>query len=90
VKKPGTNSLDLLFHVAAVMTIPHSNAGEERIFSLINKNKKPSRSSLELNGTLSSLIVVKTHIQDPLNWQPSMSLIEKAKKSTKLYNEKHK
>jgi hypothetical protein len=71
VKKPGTNSLefDPLFHVAAVMTVPHSNAGEERIFSLINKNKKPSRSSLELNVTLLSLIVVKTHIQDPLNWQ---------------------
>ncbi|CAB4032496.1 PREDICTED: uncharacterized protein LOC106702191 [Paramuricea clavata] len=93
VKKPGTNSLefDLLFRVAeVVMTIPHSNAGEERIFSLINKNKTPSRSSLELNGTLFSLIVVKTHIQDPLNWQPSRCLIEKAKKSTKLYNDKHK
>ncbi|CAB4036850.1 PREDICTED: uncharacterized protein LOC107326933 [Paramuricea clavata] len=51
VKKPGTNSLefDLLFRVAeVVMTIPHSNAGEERIFSLINKNKTPSRSSLSL------------------------------------------
>ena len=35
VKKPGTNlfDFDLLFKVAeAVMTIPHSNAGEERIF----------------------------------------------------------
>lgn len=94
VKTPGTNSLefDLLFRVAeVVMTIPHSNAGEERIFSLINKkNKTPSRSSLNLNGTLSSLVVVKTHIQDPLNWQPTTSLIEKAKKSTKLYNDKHK
>lgn len=40
VKKPGTNSFefDLLFKVAeAIMTIPHSNAGEERIFLLINK-----------------------------------------------------
>ena len=35
VKKPGTNlfEFDLLFKVAeAVMTIPHSNAGEDRIF----------------------------------------------------------
>jgi len=42
VKKPGTNSFefDLLFKVAeVVMTIPHSNTGEERIFSLINKTK---------------------------------------------------
>jgi len=47
-KKPGTNSFefDLLFKVAeAIMTIPHSNAGEERIFSLINKIKTSSRSS---------------------------------------------
>ena len=71
VKKPGTNSFefDLLFKVAeVVMTIPHSNAGEERIFSLINKNKTPSRSSLKLDGTLSSLITVKTHIENPLQW----------------------
>ena len=36
VKRPGTNKpgFDLLFQVAEVtMTIPHSNAGEERIFS---------------------------------------------------------
>ena len=49
VKKPGINSFefDLLFKVAeVVMTIPHSNAGKERIFSLINKNKTPSISSI--------------------------------------------
>ena len=53
VKKTGTNSYDLdLFKVAKViMTIPHSNA-EERIFSLSNKNKTPSRSSLKLDGTI--------------------------------------
>ena len=93
MKKPGTNSLefDLLFHVAEViMTIPHSNAGEERIFSLINKNKTPSRSSLGLDGTLSSLTVAKTHVQDPLYWQPSMPIVQKAKKATKLYNDEHK
>ena len=45
IKKPGSreHEFDLLFRVAeAVMTIPHSNAGEERIFSLINKNKTPT------------------------------------------------
>lgn len=63
LKTPGTttNKFHLLFKVAeVVMTIPHSNAGEERIFSQINKNKRPSRSSMKLDGTLSSLIVVKT------------------------------
>ena len=56
MKKPGTNVLEFenLFKIAnAVLTIPHSNAGEERIFSLINKNKTPSRNSLSLDGTLS-------------------------------------
>ena len=48
------------------MTIPHSNAQKERKFSLINKKKTPSRSSLKINGTLSSLITVKTHIENPL------------------------
>lgn len=65
VKVPGTNcfAFDLLFKVAEiVMTIPHSNAGEESIFSLINKNKTPNRSSLKLDGTLSSLVVIKTHM----------------------------
>ena len=81
---------DLLFKVAeAVMTIPHSNAGEERIFSLINKNKTPSRSSLKLDGTLSSLIIVKTHIENPVEWKPLEALIEKAKKATKVYNDQH-
>ena len=72
------------------MTIPHSNASEERIFSLINKNKTPSRrSSLQVDNTLSSLIIVKIHI-DPLQWNPSESLIQKAKKATKVYNEQHR
>ena len=79
LKNPGTNIyfFDLLFQVAEViMTIPHSNAGEERIFSLINKNKTSSRSSLKLDGTLSSLITVKAYIKDPLQWNPSSNLLQ--------------
>ena len=93
MKKPGTNDLffGLLFKVAeVVMTIPHSNAGEERIFSLINKNKTPSRSSLQINGTLSSLIIVKTHISNPLEWTPPEEMLEIAKGATRAYNEQHK
>ena len=92
VKTPGTNSLkfDLLFRVAeAVMTIPHSNAGEERIFSLIQKNKTPGRDSLQLDGTLSSLMLVKTHIDDVINWKPDDSLLDAAKKATRTYNATH-
>ena len=93
VKTPGTSSFEfnLLFKVAkAVMTIPHSNVQEERIFSLINKNKMPSRSSLKIDGTLSSLITAKTHIENPLQWKPPKSFVQKAKKATRIYNDKHK
>lgn len=44
--------------------IPHS---DERIFSLINKNKTSSRSSLRLDATLSALVIVKTHIENPVS-----------------------
>jgi hypothetical protein len=90
---PGTNTYqyDLLFQVAElVMTIPHSNAVEERIFSLISKNKTSSRPSLHLDGTLSSLITVKTHIENPLTWKPCKQLINNTKKATKTYNQRHK
>ena len=93
MKEPGTNNLlfGMLFKVAEiVMTIPHSNAGEERIFLLINKNKTPSRSSLKLDGTLSSLMVVKTHIDNPVQWTPSEAMLQKAKGATREYNEQHK
>ncbi len=92
-REPGTNQLEFgqLFEVAkAVLTIPHSNAGEERIFSLIGKNKTSSRSSLELEGTLSSIITVKTHITDPLSWKPSEDLLKSAKKATMEYNRQHR
>ena len=83
VKKPGTSELafGLLFSVAeVVMSIPHSNAGEERIFSY-QQNKTPSRSSLKLEGTLSSLIIAITH-SNPLTWEPSEVIIKKAQVAT--------
>ena len=78
-----TCEFDLLFKVAnVVLTKPYFNAGEERLFSLLNKNKTSRRSSLSLDGTLSSLITVKTRIEEPLKWQPSKELIRKVKQST--------
>ena len=86
LKIPGTNEreFDLLAKVAqCVMTIPHSNASEERIFSLINKNKTSSRSSLQADNTLLSLITVKTHIEDPLKWNPSEVFFKRLRKRPK-------
>ena len=44
-----------------VLTIPHSNADAERVFSVIGKNKVNSRSDLALEGTLSSLTTCKVN-----------------------------
>ena len=41
-----------------LLTIPHSNAGEERIFSIIGKNKTKFRSNLD-NKTLNSIMLIK-------------------------------
>ena len=48
-----------------VLTLPHSNASEERVFSLIRLNKTPYRSSLDVDGTLSSILTVKLHNPEP-------------------------
>ena len=39
--------------VKSVLVIPHSNALEERIFSMVRKNKNPFCPTLGLEGTLS-------------------------------------
>ena len=80
----------MLFKVAEViMTIPQSNAAEERIFNMINKNKTSSRNLLSLEGTLSAIMIVKTHTDDPLAWKPPQDLLTKAKKATMEYNREH-
>ena len=44
-----------------VLVFPHSNAGEERIFSMARKNKTDSRSPMKLDGTLSRILSMKLH-----------------------------
>lgn len=73
-----------------VLVIPHSNAGEERVFSLIKQNKTPVRSSLNANGTLSSIIQVKlANSKSCINWEPSCELLKDSKKATTEYNKAH-
>ena len=49
-----------LFQVTKlILVLPHSNAGEERVFSMVRKNKTTFRSSLSMEGTLSSILTVK-------------------------------
>ena len=82
----------LLSQVARlVLVIPHSNAGEERVFSLIRQNKTPGRSSLDANGTLSSMIQIKLANYCPCTkWEPPKDLQKAAKGATKQYNDMHK
>ncbi len=52
----------LLFQVARLVLItPHSNAGIERVFSLVNKNKSEGsdRNRLDIERSLSSILAVK-------------------------------
>ena len=45
----GSHRFELLWKVAKllVLVIPHSNAGEERVFNIIRQNKTPTRSCLD-------------------------------------------
>ena len=45
----------------AALSVPHSNAASERIFSMVRKNHTESRASMSTE-TLSSLMVMKTHL----------------------------
>ena len=65
--------------VKSVLVIPNSNASEERVFSMVSKNKTPFRPSLGLEGTLSSIIGIKLGIDDPCEkFEPSKQLLKDA------------
>ena len=77
----------------AVLTIPHSNEGEERVFSMIKKNKTDFRSNLDLRRSLSSIMTIK--MNKPANllpchrFKPSNSLLTKCKAACREYNRAH-
>ena len=73
-----------------VLTLPHSNAEEERVFSLITKNKTKFRPNLKLNGTLSSILTIKLANTEPCHkYEPTKEVLETAKKATVEYNTAH-
>ena len=45
--------------VRLILTIPHSNAEEERVFSVVRKNKTSFRPRLDPEETLASIVTVK-------------------------------
>ena len=73
-----------------VLTIPHSNAQEERLFSMVRKNKTAFRPSLDPKGTLSSILAIKLAAQEPAHsFEPPQDVIAKAKTVTWEYNRAH-
>ena len=73
-----------------VLLIPHSNAQEERIFSMVRKNKTAFRPSLDPKGTLSSIMTVKLANDVPAHqFEPSKELLKTAKSATWNYNKEH-
>ena len=66
-----------------VLTLPHSNTQEERVFSMVTKNKTKFRPSLELYGTLSNILTIKLAEADPCYaFEPPQEVLDAAKKAT--------
>ena len=91
MKPPGivsTRFAQLAEVAKLVLTIPHSNAGEERVVSVIRKIGCDDRAKFQLEGTLSSLVTVKFNLpeskaQPCYTFKPSKELLQKA---TSYYN----
>jgi hypothetical protein len=92
IKNPdGTSQFRRLSKVAhIVLVIPHSNAQEERVFSMVTKNKTCFRPNLKLDGTLSSILQVKLANSEPcFKYEPESTVLKSAKSATTLYNRAH-
>ncbi len=96
LKLSGTNTpgFKYLFRVAEIVVIlPHSNAEEERLFSIVRKNKTDFRSSLKLHGTFSSILTMKyTYPESEVTchrWLPDEKILKDTKKETSHYNKDH-
>ena len=71
-----------------VLTLPHPNTEDERVFSLVAKNKTKFRPNLKLDGTLSSILTIKLLVgntQPCQSYQPPKAVLESAKKETMDY-----
>ena len=48
----------------AISVVPHSNAADERVFSVIRKNESEFRSRLDLSKSLNSVMRVKMSLPE--------------------------
>lgn len=73
-----------------VLTIPHSNAGEERVFSMIKKNLTSLRSCLDQEETLGSIMTIKMEsLSRPEGINLPPNVVKAAKSAARLYNKAH-
>ena len=80
-----------------VLCIAHLNAGEERVFSMVRKNKTRFCPNLALDKTLLSLLAVKLVTEEPCHkynppchkYNPPTSVVQRAGKVTWKYNKQH-
>ena len=73
-----------------ILVLPHSNAQEERVFSMVRKNKTSFRPSLDQKGTLSSILTIKlANIKNVHSFEPEKETLKKAKSATYDYNKQH-
>ena len=79
-----TKRFKLLLKVAKIVLVhQHSNAGLERLFSIVRKDKTGSRLCLKLDGTLSSILAMKSMYPESSvpchRWKPDDSILKAAK-----------
>lgn len=73
----------------AMLSIPHSNASSERVFSMLRKVFTENRSELS-HETIESLLRVKLNIAECCNsFDINANLASSLKKATRSYNIKH-
>jgi len=66
------------------------NVEEERVFSMVRKNKTAFRPSLNPKGTLSSILTIKlANTQPAHSYEPSKEVLKKAKSATWDYSKAH-
>ena len=73
-----------------ILSIPHSNASSERLFSMVRKIVTENRTDLG-NDTVCALLSCKMNCDSTAsNFTPDRSISQTAKKATYLYNQEHK
>ena len=84
---------NLMFEVAShILLLPHSNPGEERVFTTVAKNKTKFRLNLSNKLSLPSILTCKTNCFNHFKcfeFQPTKSTLEKVKKASSQHNAYH-